>query len=62
MRRRATGGSFWKKRTVSGLLIMCAIVDANVVAEVFGCKRPEAGLKFFEWIDDGKARLVTGAS
>ena len=39
---------------------MCAIVDANVVAEVFGLSRPSAGEKFFEWINSGKGRLVVG--
>ncbi len=39
---------------------MCAIVDANVAWEVFGTGRPEAGAKFFEWIDTGKGRLVVG--
>ena len=45
---------------------MCAIVDANVAHKVFGTKaggsnRPEAGVKFFEWLTDGKGRLVTSA-
>ncbi len=39
---------------------MCAIVDANVVGEVFGRDRPEAGERFFRWLNDGKGRLVTG--
>ena len=39
---------------------MCAIVDANVAHEVFGAGRPEAGRKFFEWINDGSGRLVVG--
>jgi predicted nucleic acid-binding protein len=39
---------------------MCAIVDANVAHEVFGADRPEAGVKFFEWINLGKGRLVAG--
>lgn len=39
---------------------MCAIVDANVVAEVFGRKRPPAGAKFFDWINGGNGRLVVG--
>lgn len=39
---------------------MCAIVDANVAHEVFGADRPEAGVKFFEWINSGIGRLVAG--
>ena len=39
---------------------MCAIVDANVAHEVFGVKRPEAGVKFFGWINAGSGRLVVG--
>ncbi len=40
---------------------MCAILDANVVAEVFGLsERSEAGVEFFEWINTGKGRLVAG--
>ena len=39
---------------------MCAIVDANVAHQVFGPDRPEAGIKFFNWIASGKGRLVAG--
>lgn len=39
---------------------MCAIIDANVVAEAFGDRRPEAGEEFFKWIDAGKGVLVVG--
>lgn len=39
---------------------MCAILDANVASQVFGDNRPEAGVKFFEWIDHGHGRLVVG--
>ena len=39
---------------------MCAIIDANVAAEVFGDERPEAGEEFFKWIDAGKGVLVVG--
>ena len=39
---------------------MCAIVDANVVHEVFGSNRPQAGVKFLEWLDAGKGLLVVG--
>ena len=39
---------------------MCAIVDANVVAEVFGSARPAAGEAFFRWLNDGKGTLVVG--
>ncbi len=34
---------------------MCAIVDANVATEVFST---EAGVKFAQWIDTGRGRLV----
>ena len=39
---------------------MCAIIDANVVAEVFGSSRPPAEAKFFDWLHDGKTILVVG--
>ena len=39
---------------------MCAILDANVAAEVFRPNRPEAGVEFFNWIQDGIGRLVVG--
>lgn len=39
---------------------MCAIIDANIAAEVFGDDRPEAGEEFFKWIDAGKGVLVVG--
>ena len=39
---------------------MCAILDANVAAQVFGAERPAAGQAFFEWIDSGHGRLVLG--
>ena len=39
---------------------MCAIVDANIASEVFSPGGPEAGAKFFEWIDSGTGRLVAG--
>lgn len=39
---------------------MCAIVDANVVSEVFGSNLPPAGEKFFEWLNKGNGRLVVG--
>ena len=39
---------------------MCSIVDANVVHEVFGTDRPEAGVKFFEWFYTGSGHLVVG--
>ncbi len=39
---------------------MCAIVDANVVGEMFGHDKSEAGRKFFEWLDSGKGILVAG--
>ena len=39
---------------------MCAILDANVVGQVFGTDRPAAGQAFFRWIDSGPGRLVVG--
>ena len=39
---------------------MCAILDANVAAQVFGVERPPAGRAFFKWIDSGPGRLVLG--
>ena len=39
---------------------MCAIVDANVVSEVFGSNLPPAGEKFFDWLNQGSGRLVVG--
>ena len=39
---------------------MCAILDNNVVHEVFEQDRPAAGKAFFDWIDSGRGRLVGG--
>ena len=39
---------------------MCAIVDANVVSEVFGFNLPPAGEKFFDWLNKGSGQLVVG--
>lgn len=39
---------------------VCAIIDANVASEVFGTNRPEAGAKFFDWINGGNGRLFVG--
>ena len=39
---------------------MCAILDANVAAEVFGADKPPAGKGFFDWISTGGGRLVVG--
>ena len=39
---------------------MCAIVDANVVSEVFGSNPPSAGEKFFDWLNQGSGRLIVG--
>ena len=39
---------------------MCAIVDANVAHQVFGRDRPQAGERFYEWIESGKGPLVVG--
>ena len=39
---------------------MCAIIDANVVAEAFGDVRTPAGQAFRDSVDQGKLRLVVG--
>ena len=39
---------------------MCAILDANVVAEVFNPDRAPAGEGFFNWINRGNGRVVIG--
>ena len=40
---------------------MCAILDKSVCDRVFGgANRPDAGKAFFDWINDGKGRLVIG--
>ena len=37
---------------------MCGIVDANVAHEVCGSDRPEAGVKFLDWIEARNGRLL----
>lgn len=39
---------------------MCALLDASVVHKVFGDNRPEAGQRFFEWLNSRKGKLVVG--
>ncbi len=39
---------------------MCAILDANVVHEVFGDSPPAAGIGFFRWVNSPKGGLVSG--
>lgn len=39
---------------------MCAILDANVVHEVFSNNRPPAGTAFLDRINTGNLRLVVG--
>ena len=39
---------------------MCAIIDANVVGDVFQPSSCEAARKFFEWVNTGRGRLVAG--
>lgn len=39
---------------------MCAIIDASVVSQVFGKKRPPAGEAFFNWIAFRHGRLIVG--
>ena len=39
---------------------MCAIVDANRADDVFGPNRSEAGEAFFNWLWEGRGKLVIG--
>ena len=39
---------------------MCAILDTNVVHDVFSSDQPSAGKEFFKWINSGIGRLVVG--
>ncbi len=39
---------------------MCAILDASVVSQVFGNKRPPAGEAFFDWIAYRHGRIIVG--
>ena len=39
---------------------MCAILDNDVIHQVFGPRRPPAGQEFFKWVDAGKIHLVVG--
>ncbi|MDE0191065.1 MAG: PIN domain-containing protein [Gammaproteobacteria bacterium] len=39
---------------------MCAILDNDVVHQVFGTNRSQAGSEFFRWIDAGRIQLVIG--
>ena len=39
---------------------MCAIVDTNVVHEVFGRQPTDAGEGFFRWLNSDKGKLVVG--
>ena len=39
---------------------MCAIIDVNVVGEVFASDRPPPGEQFFDWLETPRARLVVG--
>ena len=39
---------------------MCAIVDANVVGEIFGKDKSPAGNDFLDWIRKGTNRLIAG--
>lgn len=40
--------------------MMCAVLDNDVVHEVFGDRRTPAGQAFFNWIDSGGGRLIGG--
>lgn len=39
---------------------MCAILDNDVLHEVFGQDRSPAGMAFRRWIDSGRGQLVVG--
>lgn len=39
---------------------MCAIVDANVVGDVFGVNRTPVGADFLDWLETPRARLAVG--
>ena len=39
---------------------MCAIIDVNIAAEVFGSNRPSAGVAFSNWLNSGRGQLVVG--
>jgi len=39
---------------------VCAILDNNVVHQVFGTNCPAAGKEFFKWINSGSGQLVVG--
>jgi len=39
---------------------MCAILDANVVGNVFGENRTSAGKQFYDWLNTPKGRLAVG--
>ena len=39
---------------------MCAILDANVLGDVFGKGRRATGKQFFDWLEGSRARLVVG--
>lgn len=39
---------------------MCAIVDANVASQLVGTNRPEAGIRFLDYVQDGRLMLVVG--
>lgn len=43
---------------------MCVIIDVNILSDVFGENRSEAGAKLFEWIDDPRkgGHLVLGGT
>ena len=39
---------------------MCAILDKNVVGQVFGSEAPPAGKEFLNWLNSGNGLLVVG--
>ena len=56
------GSSSWMKSTDPWGFSVCAIVDEDAVAMIFGTnpQRPESAAKFFEHVDSGKLKLVLG--
>ena len=55
--------SLWPERSTEEAWSMCAIIDTNVVHEVFGSSDEQpagAGEGFFRWLSSGKGKLVVG--
>ena len=54
------GGFFMAEIARSLQALMCAIIDANIVAEAFGAKTTDAGKAFRQRVDEGWLQLVVG--